>query len=176
MGYELYWPDVPVGEEPLCHSPARGCFELPEQDTIDTRCAMDDYGMLDLASDPPTVPAEQFGVSPQLEFYDEDCERIEYSIDTPEGLYQRAIVAVQRGDTGGRIPAWKLSSNGAWLVTPEEIGRSLAVYDDRVRGCKVVPASVEILEDDDSSTTLVWWAEWIEFLREAINRGGVEVY
>jgi hypothetical protein len=171
MGYELYWRDVPVGKEPLGHAPERGCFELVEWDMTATCTAMDEFGMLEPASAPPTIKPESFGLSNEPEFYTEDGDRIEYPIDTAEGLYQRAIIAIQRGDTGARIPTWKLASNGAWLVTPEEIERSLQAYTAIVAGDHDAAASCA-----PPVPSLTWWDEWIDFLRAAVDHGGIEVY
>lgn len=171
MGFELYWQDVPVGLEPLAHAPEHGCFELPEADMVETIRAMERCGMLDGTALPPFVACESFGLSTDPEFYDEDDKRIEYPLDTPEGLYQRAIIAVQRGDTGGRIPVWKLATNDAWLITREEIERSLQEHDSHFTTGAQIP-----LADEPSTTRPGWWDEWIDFLRAAVNHGGIEVY
>jgi hypothetical protein len=170
MGYELYWRDVPVGEEPLGHAPENGCFELACSEMAAARRVMEELGMVDPASAPPTIDPESFGLSTDPEFYTEDGDRIEYPIDSAAGLYQRAIIAIQRGDTGDRIPAWKLASNEAWLVTPEEIERSLQAH------------TASVADSDEAATgatrvpTPPWWDEWIEFLRAAVEHGGIEVY
>lgn len=169
MGFELYWQDVPVGEEPLGHAPERGCFELVEWDMERTLRAMSHFGMLDHSAR-PVVSAAAFGVAEQIEFHDNDGTPIEYPLDTPEGLYQRAVVAVQRGDTGGLIPAWKLASNGAWLVSEQEISRSLDAYEHALRTNRMSPPPFDSFEQPS------WWDEWVAFLRAAVSRGGVEVY
>lgn len=168
MGFELYWQEVPVGEEPLCHAPERGCFELVEDEMATTIRAMSRLDMIDHSAR-PLVSADAFGVCEQLDFHDADGTPIEYPVDTPEGIYQRAIVAVQRGDTGGRIPVWKLESNGAWLITEQEIRRALDAYESALR---TDGGAASQWQRDEP----VWWEEWVAFLRAATKRGGVEVY
>lgn len=169
MGYELYWAGVPVGQEPLCHSPEHGCFELVEWDMAATCHAMDQLGMLD-PSQMPTIGPELFGLTSEPEFYEESGARIEYHLDTPEGLDQRALIARQRGDTGGRIPLWKLASNDAWLVTSQEIERSLQAYARAIGHPDAGSARERAIAN------LPWWSDWITFLRDAIEHDGVEVY
>lgn len=91
--------------------------------------------------------------------YDEWPEYVEEG--TPERARYEAerdvLLAAHRGECPG-IPVHKLCSNDGWLVLPGEITAALAANDKHAP-----PADVE------------WWPEWIDWLRDAIDRDGFEV-
>ncbi len=61
------------------------------------------------------------------------------------------------------IPVHKFGTNSGWIITPDECQTALALLDQaRHRG----------LADPDDH----WWPTWIDYLRRAIDHGGIAVW
>jgi hypothetical protein len=125
----------------------------------------------------------------------------EDGIETPEWLVaeserqQRvdAILESRLAPESPGIPIEKLSSNDGWLVLPAEIEETLAAYDALSRAVveAVIFTDELIDETDDPGATwlgnrtprsrsdkkadLVFWDDWIAFLRRAAQMGGFRV-
>lgn len=175
MGFDMYWHTPPSDEE-LATNPDAGHFRLNIFAMGDTLEAMYAVGMLDTdAVSAPFPTAEAFGLSERPRLHDDEGDRIEHPINTPEGMYQRALVAVISGDSGRRIPVYKLQSNDGWRVTPEEIERSLAIYDELYPDRNEQPKTLEV-ELHGQTVLLDWWGEWVEWLRTSREHDGFGVY
>ena len=70
---------------------------------------------------------------------------------------------------GSLIPAWKISSNGGEHVTPAEIVGSLAL-------ARKDPITFDEVELEDREWMKNRWSEWLAFLAEALEHGGIVVY
>lgn len=95
----------------------------------------------------------EFGLT---EYPDEDDGP--FAEGSPEARFLTASEAVRRGSGAGLIPAFKFNTNDGWLVTPDEIRRSLAVIID----C-VVPSDPP------------WFQSWLDYLAKAADLGGFRV-
>lgn len=123
---------------------------------------MADHGMLAFEQPPdadfssvPSMP------QPEEEHFDDEMEPL---TDEARAFLEatEAVRAATSPEPG--IPVWKLGSNDAWLVTPEEIHAALGK----------APESVTALEDGEQ-VTVAWWPKWLRFLREAAGHGGFRV-
>jgi len=86
----------------------------------------------------------------------DSAERDEYN-----SAERAASAQTVAGKTG--IPEFKLTSNGPWLVSADEIGQALDRYD----------AASPVLRSELEADEL--WRTWLEWLRETIDHGGFTV-
>ena len=78
-----------------------------------------------------------------------------------EDIY-REILSDHRGECPG-IPWWKLSDNSGWYVLPAEIRAALHAYLTKRQEGKEPPDTY-------------YWADWIQWLKDAAEHGGFRVY
>jgi hypothetical protein len=123
-------------------------------------------------------------------------------IETPEWLVaqderQRRVDAILESRLAPEcagIPIQKLSSNDGWLVLPGEIEEALAAYDAAPRAVvEAVILTDELIDSTDpievavlgrrgprsladKRADLVFWDDWIAFLRRAAQMGGFRVW
>jgi hypothetical protein len=158
------------------------------------RQLMDEQGMLDVEASHGEFPTtEDFGIE---EYPDSDDD---FPPDSPEARFLAAHKEVIEGDAGSLIPAYKLGSNDNWLVTPEEIRRSLAAFEENgsvrevwwddskeqhsftnpaerfVASIATAAVAAGVETDIEDAGLLRWWPEWIDWLRGAVDRGGFRV-
>lgn len=150
----------------------RGYFRLNIWGMGTCRDIMWQLGMVSEADQPSYPKAEDFGLS-AVDFEmdddpeDNDHEEKAVEVGSPKHKYEQAVAAWRDGTAeGGLIPLYKLGSNDGWLVNPEEIANSLAIYD-----AKKAAGELAGLTDIPS-----WFEEWIEYLRMAKDRGGFRVH
>ena len=177
MGYDMYWEEQPRTPEAAEMSDPPDYFRLNIWGMVETRAAMEQLDMLDSAAWPSFPQLEQFGLDSWPDQYDLDGGTFPYLSGTPEAAFLTEVATVLYGDGGGRIPAYKFCSNDGWLVTPEEIRRSLAIYD---RSNAPTPRyafdAYGHLLGNEIHPELEWWDEWIDYLRAAAAHGGIRVY
>jgi hypothetical protein len=178
----MYWAKStePIGEVESTESP--DYFRMTVWSMAATRNAMSELGMLDLEMDWPNWPEpEDFGFNEEPHRYDQNGSEIQYPAGSSEERFLRDYDRLAYSDRGACIPFLKLVTNDGWLVTPEEIQRSLAIYD-RLEG--LVPVATGCVGRDHRESVgprsrdpeLEWWSEWIEWLRQAAEHGGFYVY
>ena len=138
------------------------------------RRLMDEREMLEWEAHPGWPTREEFGVPEELAGEIRLDDEKSYDPKSPAGMYVAAMKHVLEGDTGGPMPAYKLSDNSGWLVTPEEIKRSLAAYGEN--GGKEADAGGVTTIEDGEAAEVEWWPEWIAWLEEAAKHGGFRVY
>jgi hypothetical protein len=113
--------------------------------------AMDYLGMIDWEATPP-LPREWSAID-----WDADEAKAE---QYAESLRTRTSHA-PRG-----MPGYKFNSNDGWLVAPGEVKAALAHY--------VHPDDPQFFIERDIEED--YWNEWIQFLLNAVDRGGFRVY
>lgn len=87
--------------------------------------------------------------------------------------WKQASAAVAEGATDGVMPSYKFGSNDSWLVTPDEITRSLQALEAWEREQRDLYGQTwtdQLRTDDDG-----YWDKWIRFLYCARGYGGVVV-
>jgi hypothetical protein len=177
MGFDLYWKECPHGPEEAALGDSPGYFRLNCWAMEATCTAMEQLEMLDPDASARFPRPEQFGLDGFPEWYDWETGPITYPDGTPEAAFGRAVQTVVESDSGGRIPGYKFWSNDGWRVTPEEIRRSLAVYDHQKAHAPGRPLLVDPQPlGNGLHQELDWWEAWIAFMRAAAEHGGIRVY
>lgn len=193
MGYDMYWKHEPaeVQEAYAAVSANRGSYDADvyqrwndAQDKHGSyfrlnifgmgayRKHMAERGMLANIDNPKPWPEQKdFGVSDaDWDNYDSDDK----STWTPAlAAYKAATDAVVEFETGGLMPAYKFGSNDSWLVTPDEITKSLEAlhrWEDKQRDLHG-----QSWVDPLSAQEEGYWNKWLRFLYCARGYGGVIV-
>lgn len=181
MGFDLYWAKQPEGAG-AANSAADGPehFRLSESEMVKTLTVMTLLKMLDtdLMRALREAPAD-FGPDETPPLYETNGNLIVYEPGTPEERWSRALRAAAERKTG-LMPSYKFVRNDGWLVTPTEIERSLARYDeifpDRNHQPRSLPAPVAVNADGTPEIEEVdWWGDFIDWLRQAAEHGGFRV-
>jgi hypothetical protein len=176
MGYDMQWSEPATEEERARLGEDAHYFRLNIWGMAEAQQAMCELGMIAPIPFPAIPRLADFGLEEAPAWYDKDDQPIDYPIDTPQGRYQRACLTATDGDTGGLIPVYKLTFNSGWRVAPEEISRSLAVYESRCAAGENPPRTYRLTQDTGEVVELSWWGEWIDWLRGAAQHGGFNVY
>lgn len=137
-------------------------FEMTAATMEDTLALMTMHDMFDQASqEPPWPDPVDYGLTAA-----EAAPAHDMSIppsELPQQLhqYRAALDALTRqtSDLPTGIPAYKLSSNNGWLVTPDELTAALAAAGTR-----------------DAHPDISWWRDWIDWLDYARTHHGIRVY
>jgi hypothetical protein len=182
MGFDMYWND-PATDAEIAGSPD-GRPEYFRLTVFGMAKAVGLMSMLSMADSTvlekrlPTAADFDLDYVPQR--FDEKGNRIDYAPDSTEERFLSAVERERDGDSGCRIPFYKLRTNDGWLVTPAEIERSLARYEECFAHFAKLPSDLPwvVIEDGvwtGELETVEWWGEWIEYLRAAAGHGGFRV-
>lgn len=157
-----------------------GYFRLNSWGMGAYRNYMHERGMLDLKAKSADYPEHQaFGVT------DEEYQQYPENESEMSAEYRawRAAVTQWLSSTvggNGLMPAFKFGSNDGWIVTPDEITKSLTALEDYERRQReqhgadwVDPIKATELEEGESVS---YWDKWIRYLYCARAHGGVEVH
>ena len=187
MGYDLFWTDPP--DNKAAHNAARDQFDAAcktrdkyERDSVlhaaaqvqverayeamdaaqpeyfrlniwgmsDCRSHMSDFGML-CEPEPHT-----------RDDWDEVNRRAAAAPEEDSEEIYREILSDHRGECPG-IPWWKLSDNSGWYVLPGEIRAALHSYLTKRNAGQEPPDAP-------------YWADWIQWLKDAAEHGGFRVF
>jgi hypothetical protein len=75
---------------------------------------------------------------------------------------------------GDTIPLHKFGSNDGWIVTPEECKAALAAYESTTEDRRTEAFSAAGMTAENGWTD--YWAQWIAYLRSAIDHDGFAVW
>jgi len=192
MGYDLYW--VKPGGEEAATSPQMtfedgdsgdaergdtadpGYFRLNIWAMTETLTVMFSAGMITEFRWPRFPKPAAFGLADEPEHYDSNGDEVIYAPGSPEARYVSSYNEVFRRDSGTTIPGFKLGTNDGWLVTPDEIRKSLIAYDRWCGDNGISSGTALLSEDAGDLVELQWWDDWIEWLKKAADHGGFYVY